>query len=168
MKLLRSLNRAITAVVEGFLAVGFVAMLGLAALQVFLRFFFHTGIVWGDVAARYLVIWVGFFGAYLATREGKHFHVDALVRLFPFRIRFWCRAVTDLFAAFVCGFLLRASITFVQVGIDPGSILFLGIPEWIPATIVPVGFGLLTLEFFTHAAVSLASLFQGKSNKGAA
>lgn len=147
MKLVRNFDRALTTIVTGFLILVFTAMLGLAALQVFLRFFFHTGLAWGDVAARHAVLWVGFFGAYVATREGKHFHIDALTRLFSPAVRRWLRGLTDLFAAIVCAFLFRAATTFVTVAVDPNSILFLGIPEKYVAAIVPIGLALMIVQF---------------------
>jgi TRAP-type C4-dicarboxylate transport system permease small subunit len=155
MKFLLACDRLFTRGVDALLALIFTAMLGLAALQVFLRFFFHTGIVWGDVAARHAVLWVGFFGAYLATRDGKHFHIDALVRAFPPQVRLGAGVVTDLFAAGVCWFLLRASYTFVTVAVDPSSILFLGIPEKYVAWIVPIGFALMIAQFLLRILKNL-------------
>ncbi len=155
MTILRVFDRALTAVVSGLLVLAFSLMLGLAALQVFLRFFLHTGLLWGDIAARNLVIWVGFFGAYLATRENKQFRIDVLTRLIPPRLRLWLAALTDLFAAAVSYFLLRASITFVEVGIDPDSVAFLKIPQTVIAMIVPVGFGLIVIQFVLRLIESI-------------
>lgn len=157
MKLLRAFDRGLTAVVGGLLVLSFTVMLALAALQVILRFFFQTGILWGDVAARSLVIWVGFFGAYIATRENKHFRIDVLTRFLGARLRLWLSAFSDLFGAVVCYFLLQASRTFVLVGIDPESKAFLGIPQAVVAVIVPVGFGLILVQFLLRMADSIVA-----------
>lgn len=166
MKQLHALDRALTAVVNALLVLGFAVMLGLAALQVFLRFFFHTGILWGDVAARNLVIWVGFFGAYIATRENKHFRIDVLTRLLRPGIRAWLFALTDVFAAVISSFLLSASLTFVRVGIDPESTLFLQIPQTVAAMILPVGFGLIVVQFLIRAVDSVAMAVRGVPMEG--
>lgn len=147
MKVINKLDHHLTKGIDVLLSLTFTVMLTLAALQVFLRFFFDTGLVWGDVAARHIVLWVGFLGAYLATRDGKHFHIDALTRTFSDRARRWFGRVTDLFAAAVCFFLVQASYTFVTIAIDPDGILFLGIPEKVVAWIVPIGFGLMSAQF---------------------
>ena len=136
-------------------------MLGLAFLQVFLRDTFHTGLPWGDVAARQLVIWVGFFGAYLATRSGRHFHIDVLTRFLGPRLRLWFNALSDIFAALICFFLVIASRTFVTVGLDPGATLFLGIPQTAAASIVPAGFGLITAQFLLRSIDGLISAIRG-------
>jgi TRAP-type C4-dicarboxylate transport system permease small subunit len=156
MNLLRGIDRLLTKAVGALLVIFFTLMLGLAVLQVGLRFFLHTGILWGDVAARNLVIWVGFFGAYLATREDKHFRIDILTRFLPERVRTALAALTDLFVGVICYFLLRASIRFVTEGFDPDAVAFLGIPQYVIAMIVPVGFALMIVQFFVRAMESLA------------
>jgi len=166
MTVLTKIERALSAAVTAFLVLTFTIMLGLAAVQVFLRFFFHTGILWGDVAARHLVVWVGFFGAFLAARENKHFRIDVLTRFVPWRFRQWLAAFTDLFAAVISSFLLRASITFVDVGIDPDAVAFFHIPQTAVAWIVPAGFGLLSLEFLLRAAQSVASAIRNVPQEG--
>ncbi len=157
MKVLRAFDRGLMAVVGGLLVLSFTVMLVLAALQVILRFFFQTGILWGDVAARSLVLWVGFFGAYIATRENKHFRIDVLTRFLAPRLRLWLSAFSDLFGAAVCYFLLQASRTFVLVGIDPESKAFLGIPQAVIAIIVPAGFALILLQFLLRMVESIAA-----------
>ena len=154
MKLLQTLDRHLTSLISTLLVLAFSIMLGLAALQVFLRFFFHAGLLWGDVAARNLVIWVGFFGAYLATRENKHFRIDVLTRLLPSRLRFILTGLTDLFAAVVCYFLFQASANFVSIGIDPEAIAFYKIPQRAIAMIVPVGFSLMIVQFLLRTLES--------------
>ena len=161
MNALRAFDRVLTSVVSAVLVAAFALMLGLAAVQVFLRFFLQTGILWGDVAARNLVIWVGFFGAYLATRENKQFRIDVLTRLLPPRFRLWLAALTDVFAAVICYFLLRASLTFVDVGFDPEAVAFLKIPQTTVASIVPVGFGLILVQFLIRTVENVSGAVRG-------
>ena len=147
MKVLRALDRVLTKVVTWLLMFFFVMMLGIAALQVLLRLFFHTGIIWGDIAARHMVLWVGFFGAYMATREDKHFHIDVLTRFLHPKLKAWFGAFSDLFAIVICYFMLQASLTFVEVGMDADSMLFMQVPQRAAAIIVPLGFGLILIQF---------------------
>jgi TRAP-type C4-dicarboxylate transport system permease small subunit len=168
MKFLQAIDRVLTTVITGLLVLAFSVMLALAALQVFLRFFFHTGLLWGDVAARSLVIWVGFFGAYLATRENKHFRIDVLTRFLSPRLRFVLTAFTDLFAAVVCYFLFQASMSFVSIGIDPDAIAFYRIPQSVIAMIVPVGFGLIIVQFLLRTVESVVNAVNHTSSEGKA
>ena len=161
MKYLRLADRGLTALVSTLLVLSFGVMLGLAGLQVILRGVFHTGLLWGDVAARQLVIWVGFFGAYLASRENRHFRIDVLTRFLPVRIRLWFNAASDLFAAVICYLLLRASMTFVDVGIEPDATAFLHIPQRMIAMIIPAGFALVMVQFLVRMVVSVETALHG-------
>jgi TRAP-type C4-dicarboxylate transport system permease small subunit len=156
MKLIRLIDRGLTTLVTVLLVVSFTLMLGFAVAQVLLREIIHTNILWGDMAARHLVIWVGFFGAYLAGRGGRHFHLGFLSRFVGPRARPWLSVVSDLFAAAICVFLVAAGWTFVTVGLDPHAVLFLGIRQTAAAMIVPSGFLLMALQFTLRVVQSAA------------
>jgi TRAP-type C4-dicarboxylate transport system permease small subunit len=168
MSLLRSLDRVLTKVVTWLLLFFFVMMLGIAALQVLLRLFLHTGIPWGDIAARHMVLWVGFFGAYMATREDKHFHIDILTRFLHPKLKAWFASFSDLFAIVICYFMLQASLTFVEVGMDADSMLFLQVPQRAVAIIVPLGFGLMLIQFLLRMIENIVRAVRGPEAEGPA
>ena len=168
MKILHAIDRALTATVTAVLVLIFGVMLGLAALQVILRGVFQSCLLWGDVAARHLVIWVGFLGAFLATRENKHFHIDVLTRFLSPQIRLWFNAFSDLFAAAICCLLMNASITFLNVGMDADTTSFLHIPQRTVAMIVPVGFGLIMVQFLIRMIESIVQAAGGPPEEGPA
>ena len=69
--------------VEKFLLAAMLSiMILLAFLQIILRNVFSSGISWGDPLVRYLVLWVGFIGASLASKEGKHITIEVFSRWF--------------------------------------------------------------------------------------
>lgn len=161
MKLVRLIDRGVSALVTVLLVCSFTVMLALAASQVVLRQVFHTSLPWGDLAARHLVVWVGFLGASLASRRGRHFHIGFLARLLGPRSRQYLHAAADLIAAAVCAILVRTSWTFVTVGLDPGATLFLGIRQTTAALIVPGGFSLMAVQFILRAIQSLGKALRG-------
>ena len=161
MNVLRGFDRVLTKAVTWLLMFFFVMMLGIAALQVLLRLFLHTGIPWGDIAARHMVLWVGFFGAYMATREDKHFHIDILTRFLHPKLKAWFAAFSDLFAIVICYFMLQASLTFVSVGMDADSMLFLQVPQRAVAIIVPLGFGLMLIQFLLRMIENIVRAVRG-------
>ena len=73
-------------------------MVVLAFLQVLLRNIFDQSFLWGDPLLRHLVLWVGFIGASLATREEKHINIDVLGRALKGRPKLAVRFFTELFA----------------------------------------------------------------------
>ena len=62
-------------------------MVVLAFLQVVLRNFFGTGLIWGDTLVRHMVLWAGFIGGALAAFEGRHISIDALTKYLSPRLQ---------------------------------------------------------------------------------
>ena len=146
--------------VEKFLVAAMLSvMILLAFLQIVLRNVFSTGISWADPLVRYLVLWVGFVGASLATKEGKHIIIDVFSRWFSGHRRLYLKAISYLVSACVCGLLTFAGLTFVQNEAQIGGSTFLQIPVWIPQVIIPVTFALITLRFVFSFFAELANIF---------
>ncbi len=145
--LLQIADKWFTRIFRGVLVAFFLVMAGLAILQVLLRTLFNGGLLWGDIAARYLVVWVGFIGAILASDDNKHFNIALLSRFLPARYEVWVDRVTSLFTAVVCVLMGNASITFLKVGIDPHSVVVLNVPSQLAAAIVPAGFYMMALKY---------------------
>ena len=162
MKIVRLIDRGLSALVTVLLVCSFTLMLALAASQVVLRQVLHANLPWGDLAARHLVVWVGFFGAALASRRGQHFHIGFIARLLGPRSEPWFHAAADFLAVGVCVLLVGASWTFVTVGLDPKATLFLGIRQTTAALIVPGGFCLMAVQFVLHAIQSLGKALRGE------
>ena len=134
-------------------------MVGLAFLQIFLRIFFATGILWGDPLLRHLVLWIALLGAATAAKEGKHINIDIISRVLPGRGKVAIQGLIDLFSTFICILLIHASLKFIGDEFQTGVIAFLKIPTWIVAVIFPVAFGLIALRFaisgFRNGAIAI-------------
>ena len=115
--------------------------------QIVLRNFFASGIDWGDALVRYLVVWVAFIGAAIATREGKHITIDVLSRWLTGRGSIAVQALACFFSAVICGLLTLAAIKFIWFEAQMGGTAFFMLPVWVPELIMPVAFGLMTLRF---------------------
>ncbi len=115
--------------------------------QIVLRNFFASGIDWGDALVRYLVVWVAFIGAAIATREGKHITIDLLSRWLTGRGSIAVQALACFFSAVICGLLTLAAIKFIWFEAQMGGTAFFKLPVWVPELIMPVTFGLMTLRF---------------------
>ncbi|OGP82860.1 MAG: hypothetical protein A2Z08_06900 [Deltaproteobacteria bacterium RBG_16_54_11] len=122
-------------------------MILIAFLQIVLRNLFASGFTWGDPLVRNLVLWVGFIGAAIATREGKHISIDVVSQWLPARGKIFIEVIIQLFSCIICGLLTFAAVKFIRNEALMGSITFLGIRAWVPEIILPVTFGLMTLRF---------------------
>ena len=134
-------------------------MILLAFLQIVLRNVFSTGISWGDPLVRYLVLWVGFIGAGLATKEGKHITIEVFSKWFSGRSQRYLQALSYLMSALICGLLTFAGWTFVQNEAQMGSTTFLEIPVWIPEAIIPITFALMTLRYGFRTFAEFVMIF---------
>jgi len=134
--------------VEQTLIVTFLGfMILLAFLQIVLRNFFFTGLDWGDQLLRNLVLWIGFIGATLATKEGKHINIDVVSRWLPSLGKNVVTLITHLFSFFVCCGLTYAALKFIKNEAQMGNMTFLNIPAWVPEMVLPITFGLMTFRF---------------------
>jgi len=123
------------------------SMIVIAFLQIVLRNFFATGLGWGDSVLRNLVLWIGFIGATLATREGKHINIDVVSRWLPALWKNLVTFITHLFSFLICCLLTLAAWKFIKNEAQMGNVTFLNIPAWVPELILPVTFGLMTFRF---------------------
>ena len=127
--------------------------------QIVLRNFFATGIDWSDALVRYLVVWVAFIGAAIATREGKHITIDVLSRWLTGRGSIAVEALACFFSAVICGLLTLAAIKFIWFEAQMGGTAFFKLPVWVPELIMPVTFGLMTLRFVMGMFGEIGKLF---------
>ena len=139
------------------------AMILTAFLQIILRNFFSTGIAWGDPLVRNLVIWIGFIGATLATKEGKHITIEIVSHWLPGRANRYVQSASHLFSAIVSGLLTWAALKFVRVEALMGGTAIFDLPVWVPQVIIPVAFGIMTLRFGLQFGIELVTAFNSGS-----
>lgn len=147
MKFLYFLDEKISRLEQILIATLLTMMILLAFSQIVLRNFFDTGIDWGDALVRYLVVWVGFIGAAIAAKEGKHITIDVLSRWITGAGSSAIQAISHFSSAAVCGLLTWAGIKFIWFEAQMGGTAFFKLPTWVPELIIPVTFGLMTLRY---------------------
>lgn len=136
-------------------------MIVMAFGQVILRNFFDSGIEWGDIFLRHLVLWVGFFGAVIATGEGRHLRIEFVSKFVPQKVRKIFFVITSSFASVICYFLMQAAISFVQLEMEAKSILLLDLQSWYFIIIIPVGYAMLSFRFIVRALNWSVEIVQG-------
>jgi len=143
-------------------------MIIVAFLQIVLRNVFATGISWADPLVRNLVLWVGFIGAAIATREGRHITINAIPHGMPPQGKAVIGIITNVFSLFICGLLTFASVKFVRNEAIMGGITLGGVPAWVPQIILPITFGLMAIRFGFRSLQGLVTLIQSdtKTKRG--
>lgn len=145
-----------TVKVEKALIVLFVAlMISLSFLQVLLRVFFHSGIVWLDPVLRHMVLWSGLLGTALASRYSRQFALEALVKFAPEKARRGLAIFAGAFTVAVSGLLFWAAFKFVKDDFASASTSFyvghFAVPSGWAHMIIP---GVFALIIF-HTGMSL-------------
>lgn len=119
-----------------------------AVTQIFLRNIFETGIVWGDILVRILVLWIGMAGAMIASRKGNHIRIDIITRFIPERFKNYLNSLIELFTCIICFTVAWHSIRFVSMEYHDATIAFASVPSWICTSIIPVSFIVIGIRYF--------------------
>lgn len=85
-------------------------MAGVVIVQTLSRYLFKIPIFWGEELARYLMIWVCFTGAAIATHEKSHVSVEYVVTRFPKKICKGIMITTKLLVMLFLFYLIREGI----------------------------------------------------------
>ena len=153
---------------EIFLCLLLFAMILLACVQIFLRTFYSSGILWADPLLRYMVIWAGLFGAAVATKQSKHISIDIISHLVPEHFMPLLRLLINFFSAGVCSVLTYAAVKFVRDEALYGGRGILDIPSWELNIVYPVAFGIIAGRFMILALKDLRCLVLRKPTIGQA
>ena len=145
-------RRGLLGRIEDYTLVVLVGLLVLfAGLQIVLRLFFESGIVWADPLLRHLVLWTAMLGAMTAAREDKHLAIDAISHYLKPRVQGASRLVTHLLAAIACGVLAWLSWDLIQLERGDAARAFGAVPAWVGETIMPIAFAVMAWRYARHA-----------------
>lgn len=137
-------------------------MIFMAVLQIFLRNFFDSGIVWGDSLIRILVLWIGLVGAMVASRTDNHISIDILSRYLPSRIKRFTTLLTHVFTAGVTALMAWVSLSFVRMEMADNLIAFASVPAWICESIIPAAFLVISIRYTLFSIDHLIQLLPEK------
>ena len=154
-KIFISITSILTWTEEAFLCLLLFAMIVLACVQIFLRTFYASGILWIDPLLRYMVIWAGLFGAAVATKHSKHISIDVISHIVPDKYLPWLRFFLNFFSAAVCFILTYAAVKFVRDEALYGGRGLLDIPSWQLNIVYPVAFCIIAARFLLLALQEL-------------
>ncbi len=148
MKVLRWLDDYFEAI---FLIVTLFSMSIIIAVQVFFRYVLLNSISWSEEIARYLFIYMVYFGISYAVRTNRHIRVEVVLNMLPDRGRKILTIIADIF------FMIFATVVTVKSGVVVGTISRLGqiagvtgIPMGIIYSAVPVGYGMVVVRLLQN------------------
>lgn len=149
-KILFAIDRFFLKIESALLFLSLITLLFFAFLQVFLRNFFDTGINWGDVFNRLLVLWIGLFAATIGVKENRHLSLEVLTKFLPNKAKPIVDIFVNLFVIVVSAILTHTAWLFFQdqITFEATDTLFEGLPKAYFTVVFPIGFALITFRYF--------------------
>lgn len=125
------------------------AMIGLVAVNVLLRYALSVGSVWSQELEWHLLAAVILLGMSYALQRGDNVRVDLFYANFPPRTKFVVDIASSVLTLLIALAFIKLSLAYVgqsyeigETSPDPG-----GIPmRWAVKGLIPLGFGLLVLQ----------------------
>ncbi|HYQ80362.1 MAG TPA: TRAP transporter large permease subunit [Anaeromyxobacteraceae bacterium] len=103
------------------------------------------------VMVQHLTLWVGFLGALLATRAGRHLHLSAIDAVPPGWPRRAARLLTSAVSTAVCTVLAYASARLVRAETEGARFIVPGVPFWWSMTVMPIACAFMAVVFAWRA-----------------
>ncbi|MGB4027870.1 MAG: TRAP transporter small permease [Acetomicrobium sp.] len=118
-------------------------------IGVFSRYFFHTSFIWTEELARYSLIWMVMVGASCAHVRGDMMAIDFVMPKFPLFLQRLCSMLRVIIGIVVLGLMIYLG-TVNALGNWKVRTMGMGIPKTIPLLSLPVGLGVLFIEFVLY------------------
>ena len=130
-------------------------------LQIVLRVFFDSSLIWADALIRLLLLWLCMGGAMLASQGDRHIRIDVILHLIPIAYRKYFTIAMALFTFLVTAVIAWASFRFVMMEREFLSTVLHNIPSWPFQTIIPYSFAVISCRYLMQALSSLSGLSNG-------
>ena len=110
------------------------------------RYVFGRTFISADEVQIYIMVYIAFLGAAVATWRRMHLRMDVLVQRLPRGVQAGLGVVEVVLTVVLAGFVLYVASGYVRqmAGLDARS-QNAGIPMWIPHSAIVIGFGLIAV-----------------------
>ncbi len=152
----RALARAFHAVEDVFGSAVLAVMTLLPIVEIVGRRFLGQGVPGSILIVQSLTLWVAFLGAMIAARHGRHLSL-ATTSFLPDSVRGAGNVVASAVATAVTAVLAWTAIEVVRNERSFTSTLGLGIPTWVAATIMPVGFAVVAIRMWWQSGAPVTA-----------
>ncbi len=152
---LQRINTFLSKIEIGLLCLIVATMIGLAILEIVLRYIFKTSLLWKTVMLENMTLWLCFLGAALATAEKRHISIDVLSRILPEKIKRYSYYVIDVLSIVVVSILVYYGFEFLIDEQQIQKTLIGTIPLWWAKTIIPIGFAIIDIHLLLQLGIRL-------------
>lgn len=141
---MKKFERVLTHILEGVVALGFLAILVLVVTLVVLRYAFNSSITGANEIITVLFVYTTAIGSAVAVGKGEHIAIRVGVERLPTRLQKTTDAMSLLLVALINGVALWYSLAWIGA---TGSFLMpsTGLPRIVAQLSMPIGCGLAVL-----------------------
>ena len=115
----------------------------LVILNIIMRYFLNSGIIWSEEVATGCFVWSVFIGAIAAFKHRGHVGVDILVKMLPTTIRWGVNLLMDIILVLLNGYMAYLAIIYVMITHTKMTPV-LGISSAYISSSVPIAFVMMT------------------------
>ncbi len=135
------------------------AMMAIVVCGVVARYVFTIPLVFPNEYAPFLMVAISVLGANWVLKEKGHIRVDFVIRMLSARVRAWLMVVTNIVSMFAVLIILVQSARLVSQTLASHTVTLtiLATPIGIVQLLMPIGFGLLLIEFMRTTTISIKS-----------
>lgn len=148
--------RMIDTLVEAMAAALVAASAIITCLAVFFRFVLNSALGWPEEIGGYVLVWISFLGAYLASRQNQHVSFDIVVGLLPALPRRVVIIFVDAVLIVYFAVLLKTSIRLIGT-VGATNVETIDLPFGLFMAILPLGSVLIVVAL----CVNIGSQFKG-------
>lgn len=136
--------------------------------EVVMRGLFNAPTEWSIELSVYCVLIAGFLGMSVTYGAGKHIRVDIFLCNLSERTRCYIEVFTTIVGIFFCIVFVMQSFDMAMLSLemDNTSPSTLRTPMWIPQMSLPIGIGLLLLQFVRTLLIDIQKINTGEYSKG--
>lgn len=160
---MKKFERVLTHILEGVVALGFLAIFVLVVTLVVLRYAFNSSITGANEIITVLFVYTTAIGSAVAVGKGEHIAIRVAVERLPTRLQKTTDAMSLLLVALINGVALWYSLAWIRA---TGSFLMpsTGLPRMVAQLSIPVGCGLAVL----YCGLKFLNALTGREEPGRA
>ena len=119
---LAAVKKTVDKILDYFAVILFTAVFLVVLLQVFMRFFLNSPLVWSEELARYIFMWVSLIGWVFAVRSGTHIRIALVADNLPVTARKVLNIINFLLTVIFAGIMLWYGVVLVRKNLDVPTI----------------------------------------------
>jgi len=154
---LKKFERYLSKLEDALILILLLGILFLAVGQIVLRNGFSTSLSWSDASLKMAVLWLTLIGSVVAARENRHLSIDVFSKFLPPRLKRGLDILVQMVSTIICVILTYYSFKFVQLTFEFKDQFLSRYPLWWVQSILPLGFGLMSLRFLINVFVPQTS-----------